>query len=63
MLYYDYRCQECAVTITEKRPREERNLPAVCPCCGAEMRREFTLAGVIYRGGGWGRERASGERN
>jgi len=39
MILYEYRCLNCGALFAVRRPMACRNLPAMCPECGATGRR------------------------
>lgn len=56
---YQYRCPECKADIEDERRMDDPELPMYCFACGVfdgklvRIRRVFSVAGVIFRGGGW----------
>lgn len=42
---YDYNCEKCG-SIELYRPIDQRNLPGICPDCGIECERVFTMPSI-----------------
>lgn len=51
---YEFKCPDCGHHIYLSLPMSEmEGRREFCPMCPAEMRRVFTAAPAIFRGGGW----------
>ena len=55
MAFYDYRCKQCQAIYTIERPVTETKEPN-CAVCKTSMTRIFSLAGVTFKGEGWGHQ-------
>lgn len=49
---YEYECQACKVRFERKQSFSDEPIK-VCPDCGAETRRVFQPAPIIFKGSGW----------
>jgi predicted nucleic acid-binding Zn ribbon protein len=51
---FDYRCEVCSSTKTEKRPIGELERMPYCDSCVIPMRRVYNATPAIFKGSGWG---------
>lgn len=50
---YDFNCHSCETTFEVSRPMSQAADPAICPDCGKQAARVFTVPGMVFQGDGW----------
>ena len=51
---YAWKCQFCDFRETIFKPFAAEWVIPICPECNTEMRRDYRIAGVHFKGNGWG---------
>ena len=52
---YEYSCHECGTYGSVHKSYEDDIGPMNCPKCNLAMSRMYSAPGLIFKGGGWGK--------
>jgi putative FmdB family regulatory protein len=52
---YEYNCAECGTYGSVHRSYDDDSAPMSCPRCHLQMNRIYSAPGLIFKGGGWGK--------
>jgi putative FmdB family regulatory protein len=52
MPLYEYQCRQCGVA-TDVRHGFDETVSTRCPACGGELARQFSPAGIVFKGPGF----------
>lgn len=53
---YNYLCEACKEALTIVRGITEEETKPDCPKCGDPMSRDYKVAGLVFKGNGWGKQ-------